>query len=151
MSKTYTHLTYALRCQIYGLKQSGKSQVAIAQQLGVSQSRISRELSRNRGMRGYRYKQAHRLATFRRHHASNVRRVLTAKRLEQVAYLLRHEQWSPEQIAADIRASEGIKLCHERFIGMSGRTKSAVARCINICASGARNVTNAPARRRVEG
>jgi IS30 family transposase len=113
MSKTYTHLTYALRCQIYALKQSGKSQVAIAQQLGVSQSTISRELSRNRGMRGYRYKQAHRLATFRRHHASNVRRVLTAKRLEQVAYLLRHEQWSPEQIAAHIRASEGIKLCHE--------------------------------------
>jgi transposase, IS30 family len=78
MSKTYTHLTYDLRCQIYALKQSGKLQCAIAYQLGIYQSTISRELARNAGWRGYRYKQAHSKATLRRHRASVVARMMTA-------------------------------------------------------------------------
>jgi transposase, IS30 family len=113
MSTTYTHLTYELRCQIYALKQSGKSQSAIARQLGVSQSTISRELCRNKGGRGYRYKQAHRKATHRRHLASVGARAMTAHRLARIQHLLCHEQWSPEQIAAHIRASDGVRLCHE--------------------------------------
>jgi IS30 family transposase len=47
--KTYKQLTYELRCQIYALKKTGLSQNEIAQQLKVSQSTISRELSRNTG------------------------------------------------------------------------------------------------------
>ena len=56
--KTYKQLTYELRCQIYALKKTGLSQNKIARQLKVSQSTISRELSRNTGKRGYRIKQA---------------------------------------------------------------------------------------------
>lgn len=87
--------------------------MAIARQLGVSQSTISREVSRNRGLRGYRYKQAHRKALLRRHRASVMARVMTAQRLDRIRHLLTHEQWSPQQIAAVMRGQEGIKLCHE--------------------------------------
>ena len=54
--KTYKQLTYEIRCQIYALKKTGLSQNKIAQQLKVSQSTISRELSRDAEKRGYRIK-----------------------------------------------------------------------------------------------
>ena len=63
---TYKQLTYELRCQIYALKKIGLSQNKIVKQLNVSQSTISRELSRNTGRRGYRIKQAQSLADKRR-------------------------------------------------------------------------------------
>lgn len=63
---TYKQLTYALRCQIYALKKIGLSQNKIATELRVSQSTISREISRNTGKRGYRFKQAQVLSDERR-------------------------------------------------------------------------------------
>ncbi len=57
MSK-YRRVTYEDRCQIYALSKAGTSQECIAGVLGVSQSTVSRELRRNRGQRGYRFKQA---------------------------------------------------------------------------------------------
>jgi len=56
--KSYNQLACELRYQLYALNKSGMSQTKIALQLGVSQSSISRELSRNKGKRGYRPKQA---------------------------------------------------------------------------------------------
>lgn len=47
------------------LKQ-GFDQTKIAKHNGVHKSTISREIRRNHGKRGYRYKQAHRLALERR-------------------------------------------------------------------------------------
>ncbi len=49
---------YKQRCQIYALNNSGMSQTAIADTLGVTQPTISREHRRNSGERGYRFKQA---------------------------------------------------------------------------------------------
>ena len=57
MSK-YRRITYEDRCQIYALSKRGASQESIAGLLGVSQSTVSREMHRNRGQRGYRFKQA---------------------------------------------------------------------------------------------
>ena len=57
MSK-YRRIKYEDRCQIYALSQRGSSQESIAEVLGVSQSAVSREMQRNRGQRGYRFKQA---------------------------------------------------------------------------------------------
>ena len=113
MAKPYHHLTYDKRCQIYALKQSGKSGRAIALQLGVSPSTIIREFSRNIGVRGYRYKQAHSKAECRRSAASGVARVMTPARIMRIEGLLSGCQWSPEQIAAVIRMSDGVTLCHE--------------------------------------
>ena len=64
--KTYEQLTYEQRCQIYALKKTGSSQQLIASVVGVSQGTISRELNRNSGKRGYRYKQAQTKALDRR-------------------------------------------------------------------------------------
>ena len=54
----YRRIMYEDRCQIYALSRRGGSQESIAEVLGVSQSAVSRELCRNRGQRGYRFKQA---------------------------------------------------------------------------------------------
>jgi len=64
--RAYTQLTREERYQIYALKQAGHRQSEIAEMLGRHKSTISRELRRNRGLRGYRPKQAHRLALARR-------------------------------------------------------------------------------------
>ena len=54
----YRRIKYEDRCQIYALSKRGSSQESIAEVLGVSQSAVRREMQRNRGQRGYRFKQA---------------------------------------------------------------------------------------------
>lgn len=49
----YNRLTEANRIELYALKKAGLSQGAMAIHIGVSPSTISRELSRNTGLRGY--------------------------------------------------------------------------------------------------
>ena len=56
MANSYRHLTYEQRCQIDTLKERGDSLSSIAIVLNVHPSTISRELKRNTGQRGYRYK-----------------------------------------------------------------------------------------------
>ncbi len=70
MAKGYRHLSYEERGQIHALKRRGDSIRAIARQLDRSPSTISREVQRNSGGRGYRYKQADQLARVRRQKAS---------------------------------------------------------------------------------
>ena len=91
----YTHLTREERYQIYALKKAGHTQSEIANVLERSASTISRELARNRGRRGYRPKQAHRLAEGRR--AINARQINAEA--WQFAQERLMEQWSPEQIS----------------------------------------------------
>ncbi|MDE2117793.1 MAG: IS30 family transposase [Betaproteobacteria bacterium] len=91
----YTHLTREERYQIYALKKAGHKQSEIATVLNRSASTISRELSRNTGRRGYRPKQAQRLAVERR--APNARTIDDATWRFAQARL--REDWSPEQIS----------------------------------------------------
>ena len=60
MPTGYHHLAYRERCQIYVLLDRGLSQREIVVQLGRDPGTISREISRNRGKRSYRHKQAKR-------------------------------------------------------------------------------------------
>ena len=62
----YTQLTRDERYQIYALRKAGHSQKEIAEVLGRSPSTISRELRRNKGLKGYRPEQAHRLTQNRK-------------------------------------------------------------------------------------
>ena len=64
--RLYTQLTREQRYQIYAFLKAGFSQSAIANEIGVHKSTISRELRRNRGKKGYRPKQAHALSKHRR-------------------------------------------------------------------------------------
>ena len=62
---TYTQLTRAQRYRISALMKAGHTQRETADTVGVHKSTITRELHRNRGNKGYRPRQAHKLASER--------------------------------------------------------------------------------------
>lgn len=111
---SYHHLTIEARCQIYTLKSKNYSIRAIADFVQVAPSTISREIRRNTGQRGYRYQQAHRLATERRRTASSVHRSWSIELQSQIEWMISAQQWSPEQIAGRLKL-RGIHISHERI------------------------------------
>jgi IS30 family transposase len=113
MPKLYQHLTQDQRCQIYALKKRGFTQTEIASDLDVSQGTISRELFRNKGLRGYRFEQAQRLAEERCSARKGVARVMTACLVVRLEKFLTDFQWSPEQICGALQHEDGTKLSHE--------------------------------------
>ena len=115
MPEGYLHLTYEQRCQIYALLQSGHSQAYIARQIGVDRSTISRELVRNTGARGYRFKQAHDKASRRRQEASDQPRKMTPDVVELIEEKLTQEQWSPDQISGRL-AKDGVAFISHEII-----------------------------------
>jgi IS30 family transposase len=117
----YRRVTYEDRCQIYALSKGGTGQESIASILGVSQSTVSRELRRNRGQRGYRFKQAEAKAQARQAIRSKPRK-LTASVRRKVEAKLRQMRWSPEQISGWLR-DQGIRLSHERIYQMIWQDK----------------------------
>ena len=91
----YTHLSLGERYQIYALKWAKHSIKFIADTLGRSPSTISREIRRNKSLRGYRAKHADNKACDRR---TNNATTLIAGIWDWVTDKLK-EGWSPEQIA----------------------------------------------------
>ena len=113
---TYTQLTREQRYQISALMKAGLYQSQIAKIIGVHKSTISRETRRNRGLRGYRPKQAHLFAENRRARAVKAR--ISPDTWSLVKRLLRVD-WSPEQISGWLDSEFQIKVSHEsiyRFI-----------------------------------
>ena len=106
----YTQLTREERYQIYALKTAGHNQVDIAKIIGRHKSTASRELTRNRGLMGYRPKQANNFVTNRRREKSPSR--ISSASWERVELLLR-EDWSPEQVSVWLRREEDIRISHE--------------------------------------
>ena len=106
----YTQLTEHQRYQIYALMKAGHDQTETATMIGVHKSTLSRELRRNRGLCGYRPKQAQQLMQARRA-ASHPARI-PARLWQRVEAWLR-EEWSPEQIADWLRLRAGVRLSHE--------------------------------------
>jgi transposase, IS30 family len=107
--RTYHQLTQEQRYQIYALKKTGHSGTEIAEVIGVHKATVSRELRRNRGERGDRPQQAHKLALERRSKA--VARIRT-KTWATVEKLLCQE-WSPEQISGRLWKEQKIRISHE--------------------------------------
>jgi IS30 family transposase len=108
--KIYKQLTQEQRYQIYILMKTNHKQFEIAMLLGVHKSTISRELRRNRGLKGYRPKQAHNKAINRRSHKSLRRISLSTWAL--VKHLVKND-WSPEQISAWLKLQCDIRVSHE--------------------------------------
>ena len=84
----------------------GHSQKEIAEVLGRSPSTISRELRRNKGLKGYRPEQSHRLAQNRKKERDRTR--IPKSTWARVEQLLR-EDWSPEQISGWLTREEGVQ------------------------------------------
>ena len=106
----YTQLTRDERYQIYALRKAGHSQKEIAEVLGRSPSTIIRELRRNKGLKGYRPEQAHRLAQNRKKERDRTR--IPKSTWARVEQLLR-EDWSPEQVSGWLAQEEGTAISHE--------------------------------------
>ena len=100
---SYNRLTGDKRIELYALKKAGLTQKAIASQLNVAPSTISRELRRNTGLRGYRPKQADRLACARRVQGRGLR--ISQATWQGVDEMLGAD-WSPEQISGHLKAND---------------------------------------------
>lgn len=109
--KSYKQLTYEQRCQIEVLKKSGISQQEIAALIDVNQSSVSRELSRNTGLRSYRHNQAHRKSVERRQETVKPHK-MTPQLIDEIddKLLLR---WSPEQISGWLLVNQNTCISHE--------------------------------------
>lgn len=116
MAIGYQHLTYEQRCQIYVLLKRGTPQTEIAKILGVVQSTVSREIQRNSGRRGYRYKQAQKKACARRQKSRSGATKFTPDLEQHIRSLLLERQWSPEQISGRMKKFYGTNsVSHERI------------------------------------
>ncbi|SDQ74844.1 IS30 family transposase [Pseudovibrio sp. Tun.PSC04-5.I4] len=101
--RSYHRLTEGQRNQVYALKKAGLTQRTIADQIGVDKSTICRELQRNKGLRGYRPKQAHRLACLRQ---SQIPRTRILDRMWTGIEKMIREDWSPEQISGHLKDND---------------------------------------------
>ncbi len=136
----YTQLTQEQRYQIAVLKKAGHMQVEIARLIGVDKSTISRELSRNKGQRGYRPKQAHRLALEERRQ-QKVKSSISADEWLRIEALLRQE-WSPEEVEHTSVWKEDVLSAMNVSTSMCMRTKEMAVICTPSCGakSSARSV-----------
>lgn len=112
MPKGYQHVTRDIRSQIYALKATGTSQQKIAAIVSRDASTISREIKRNTGGRGYRYKQADAKAIERRTNASRTPNKLTPKLIATIETNLL-EKWSPDQISGRLKGEGIASISHE--------------------------------------
>lgn len=107
----YNQLTLEQRYHLYALCKMGKTQKAMAKELEVSPSTISRELRRNGGKKGYRPKQAHIKAMSRRKKARRPSK-WTALVIYFVEKMLR-EDLSPEQVSGRLYKCCRLRLSPE--------------------------------------
>lgn len=115
MPKGYHHLTYDKRCQIYALLKRDFSQKQIADDMEVDQSTISRELKRNKSLKGYRYKKAQTKASVRRQKASKRLYKMIPDFTIFIEQMLCQRQWSPEQLSGYAKRNMNISISHERI------------------------------------
>ena len=91
-----THLTQMQRYAIYLGRQAKRTQKQIAEEIGVSQSTVSRELQRgSRGLGGYNWMTAQERAEARKSRSPG-NRSLDPLIVWEALDLLETRQWSPE-------------------------------------------------------
>ena len=113
----YNQLTREQRYAIYLGVQEEKTQTAIARQIGVHKSTVSRELKRNRNRFNlYGWKAADEKAQERRERTVRDRETSPSV-LREAKKLLVTEDWSPKQISGWLKR-RGIQVSHERIYEM---------------------------------
>lgn len=109
---SYTQLTEGTRYQIYALLKAGQNRSQIAMQIGCHKSTVSRELTRNRGQKGYRPSQAQALAQRRQRQSHQPRVALPTW---QTVERLLAQDWSPQQISERLRLERQPSVSPERI------------------------------------
>ena len=110
MKQRYRHLTKDDRIVIKTLLQAGKTKQYIADAIGCNLSTIKRELRRNSGQCGYRYKQANKFALDRKTKPRTIK--LTPYIIEYIESKLLKD-YSPEQISETMQSDVKVKVSHE--------------------------------------
>lgn len=108
---SYKHLSSAERYYIEIELKKKVPHNQIAEAMGRSQSTVSREISRNRGLRGYRNKQADQFA--RKRHADKAKAIKMTEEIKHIVSVCLQRDWSPEQIAGRLRDESIVSLHHE--------------------------------------
>ena len=127
----YHRVTKEERRLIYFMRQEGDGIGAIARRLGRAGSTISRELRRNRGQRGYRYRQADARAQARAKRV--VRRRFTSEMKAEVARCLRYKGSTPQIISAQARKQGRAFVCKEtiyQHLYAEGKAGGTLWRCL---------------------
>jgi len=107
---SYTRVTEIERSQIYVLRQAGKGNNEIARIIGRDKGTVSREVRRNKGLKGYRHQQAHRKAE-ERAARPGPRRFTEEVRLDAEEKL--KKGWTPEQICGRAELEGRPHVCKE--------------------------------------
>jgi transposase, IS30 family len=108
---SYQHLSLAERYYIEIERKMEVSINQIAKAIGRSQSTVLREIRRNTGQRGYRHKQANRLAGER--HINKPKAVKLTAEIKYLITVCLQNDWSPEQIVGRLQDEGLISLHHE--------------------------------------
>jgi IS30 family transposase len=111
--RTYRRITYEDRCQLYALRKADKTQDEIGQALGFNHGTVNRELARNTGGLGYRFRQAQCSAQARQQQVRHQPRKLTSQVRRAIARKMRAERWSPAQLSFWLRTERGVSLSDE--------------------------------------
>jgi IS30 family transposase len=97
---TYQHLSQNERYQIEALLKAGHAISRIAEIIGRHKSTVSRELTRNVSLKGYRPQQAQRFSELRGRNSRNARRVNASE--WSLAKTLLMDKLSPEQVSSQV-------------------------------------------------
>lgn len=98
-------------CNQMKLSESGKLLLSIANDMDHHVSTVSRELSQNTGLRGYRYEQAEKRSLSRQRGKSKIR---ISQDIWDLVKSRICKDYSPEQISGDL-AKQGFSISHERI------------------------------------
>ena len=130
-SSHYHQLQPEDRVTIASLRQQNHSVRAIARQLHRSPATISRELQRNRGKRGYSYRQADARAQART--KREVWRRFTTQMQAELERALRYKQLTPQLISQQARAQGRPFACKEtlyQYVYAESRTGGTLWTCL---------------------
>ena len=108
----YKQLTLEQRYGINLMLKQGFNMVEISKEIGFHKSTISREIRRNCGKRGYRYKQANEFANRRKQGKSQIK--IDSNTWAFIEQLIKLD-WSPEQINGLMKINMPITVSHERI------------------------------------
>lgn len=107
----YKQLTENERYQIYALLKAGHNQKQVSTILGRNPSTICRELKRNKGLRGYRPAQAHRL--FKARQSEAIKAIKVTDEIWCWIVTLIQQELSPQQVVDYLKRHKNISLHHE--------------------------------------
>jgi transposase, IS30 family len=118
--KSYKHLDFKKRCQIYGLWKAGYNQTEIAQEIGVHKSTISREFNRNTQLMRtqwgcWQYKTQYAQTYAEERHKNKAKQIKFTKEVEKLVQEKLQLEWSPEQISGYGKKHNLFEISHERI------------------------------------